>query len=121
MNTTINYQPWLQAVLTVAKHYRIEPSEERIRLELNWNKNQTVDDALVVITRQIGLSIRKVDFSADMLNPWRLPVLVGFIDGQVGVIEKADAQGNVSIQLSGDQGLAQTFSAETLSQVINVA
>lgn len=121
MNTTINYQPWLQAVLTVAKHYRIEPSEERIRLELNWNKNQTVDDALVVITRQIGLSIRKVDFSADMLNPWRLPVLVGFIDGQVGVIEKADTQGNVSVQLSGDQGLAQTFTAETLSQVVNVA
>ncbi|WP_437434737.1 hypothetical protein, partial [Acinetobacter oleivorans] len=29
MMTKINYQPWLQAVLTIAKHYRIEPSEER--------------------------------------------------------------------------------------------
>ncbi|WP_434736261.1 hypothetical protein, partial [Acinetobacter pittii] len=28
MMTKINYQPWLQAVLTIAKHYRIEPSEE---------------------------------------------------------------------------------------------
>ncbi|MFI7961734.1 hypothetical protein, partial [Acinetobacter pittii] len=26
MMTKINYQPWLQAVLTIAKHYRIEPS-----------------------------------------------------------------------------------------------
>ena len=32
MMTKINYQPWLQAVLTIAKHYRIEPSEERVRL-----------------------------------------------------------------------------------------
>ncbi|WP_438839394.1 hypothetical protein, partial [Acinetobacter oleivorans] len=26
MMTKINYQPWLQSVLTIAKHYRIEPS-----------------------------------------------------------------------------------------------
>ena len=31
MITKITYQPWLQAILTIAKHYRIEPSEERIR------------------------------------------------------------------------------------------
>ena len=53
-NTTINYQPWLQAVLTVARHYRIESSEERIRLELNWNQNQGIDDVLMIMTRQVG-------------------------------------------------------------------
>lgn len=47
-NTTINYQPWLQAVLTVARHYRIESSEERIRLELNWSHNQGLDDVLTM-------------------------------------------------------------------------
>ncbi|QNY29313.1 hypothetical protein IC763_13565 [Acinetobacter seifertii] len=46
MMTKINYQPWLQAVLTIAKHYRIEPSEERIRLQLDWNQNQNLDDIL---------------------------------------------------------------------------
>ena len=76
MSTSINYQPWLQAVLSIAKHYRIEPSEERIRLQLDWNTNQTVDDVLAVMTRQIGLSIRKSAFSKDLLNPWRLPILV---------------------------------------------
>ncbi len=44
MMTKINYQPWLQAVLTIAKHYRIEPSEERIRLQLDWNQNQNLDN-----------------------------------------------------------------------------
>lgn len=46
MMTKINYQPWLQAVLTIAKHYRIEPSEERIRLQLDWNQNQNLDNVL---------------------------------------------------------------------------
>ena len=118
MNTRINYQPWLQGVLTVAKHYRIETSAERIRLELNWNQNQSIDDVLALMTRQVGLHLRKVEFTSDLLNPWRLPVLVGFKDGQVGVIDKADATGKVSVQLSGDEGLAQTFSAEMLSQLI---
>ena len=119
MNTRINYQPWLQGVLTVAKHYRIETSAERIRLELNWNQNQSIDDVLALMTRQVGLHLRKVEFTSDLLNPWRLPVLVGFKDGQVGVIDKADATGKVSVPLSGDEGLAQTFSAEMLSQLID--
>ncbi|AMW78504.1 ATP-binding protein [Acinetobacter sp. TGL-Y2] len=119
MNKRINYQPWLQGVLTVARHYRIEASAERIRLELNWNQNQSTDDVLAIMTRQVGLHLRKVEFKQDILNPWRLPVLVGFKDGQVGVIDKADSEGNVSVQLSGDEGLAQTFSAETLAQEID--
>ncbi|MBU3847265.1 MAG: type I secretion system permease/ATPase [Candidatus Acinetobacter avistercoris] len=119
MNTKINYQPWLQGVMAIAKHYRIETSSERIRLELNWNQNQSLDDVLTIMTRQVGLHLRKVEFSADILNPWRLPVLVGFKDGQVGVIDKADSEGNVSVQLSGDEGLSQTFTTETLSQAID--
>ena len=116
MSTKINYQPWLQAVLTIARHYRIEPSEERIRLQLDWNPNQTVDDVLNVMTRQIGLSIRKAAFSEDLVNPWRLPVLVEFNGGQVAVIDTVDSEGNSNVQFSGDQGLAQTLTLEQLKE-----
>ena len=119
MSTIINYQPWLQAVLTVAKHYRIEPSEERIRLQLDWNPNQTVDDILATVTRQIGMNLRKAAFSAEALSPWRLPMIIEMQDGQVGVLDKIDASGNASIQFSGDQGLAQTLTQDMLIQ--NVA
>ena len=116
MSTKINYQPWLQAVLSIAKHYRIEPSEERIRLQLDWNPNQTVDDVLHVMTRQIGMSVRKAAFSDDLMNPWRLPVVVEFNGGQVGVIDKIDSEGNSSVQFSGDQGLSQTLTLEQLRE-----
>lgn len=118
MSHTINYQPWLQAVFTIAKHYRIEPSEERIRLQLDWNPNQTIDDILTLITRQIGMSLRKASFSEDLINPWRLPVLVEFQSGQVAIIDKVDVDGNASVQFSGDQGLAQILTLEVLKENI---
>jgi ATP-binding cassette, subfamily C, bacterial LapB len=118
MSTKINYQPWLQAVLSIAKHYRIEPSTERIRLQLEWSQNASVDDVLTLMGRQIGMSVRKVSYSVDVLNPWRLPIIVEFLGGQVGVIEKADTDGNVSIQFSGDEGLSQTVTPDVLEKNI---
>ena len=116
MSNKINYQPWLQAVLAIAKHYRIEPSAERIRLQLDWNPNQNIDDVLLVMSRQVGMSLRKTTYSADLINPWRLPVIVEFQDGQVAVVEKADSDGHVSLQFSGDQGLSQTITVNDLAQ-----
>lgn len=116
MSAKIDYQPWLQAILTVAKHYRIEPSEERIRLQLDWNKNQSIDDILALISRQIGLSLRKTAFHSGMINSWSLPLLVEFNDGQVAVVDKVDNAGNASVQLSGDLGLSQTLTVAVLEQ-----
>ncbi|MCJ8162478.1 type I secretion system permease/ATPase [Acinetobacter zhairhuonensis] len=114
MSNVINYQPWLQAILVIAKHYLLDPSEERIRLQLDWAQHQTVEDVLSLTTRQIGLHYRKCNFSLDEISPWHLPVLIEMQDGQVGVFDKIDANGNLSVQLSGDQGLAQVFTFETL-------
>ncbi len=118
MTEKINYQPWLQAILTIAKHYRIEPSEERIRLHMDWSPHQNLNDILTLITRQLGMSVRQSEFTADAVNPWRVPLLVEFHDGQVAVIDKIDAQGNCSVQMSGEQGLAQTLSREQLTASI---
>ena len=116
--STMNYQPYLQAILLIAKHYCIETSEERIRLQMDWAGASAADEVVKTIARQIGLSVRKSKFSKEMLNPWRLPVIVVFKDGQVGVVDQADVDHNVSIQMSGDQGLAQSFVASDLQHEI---
>ncbi|EXF56050.1 type I secretion system ATPase family protein [Acinetobacter sp. 1294596] len=116
--STMNYQPYLQAILLIAKHYRIETSEERICLQMDWAGASAADEVVKTIARQIGLSVRKSKFSKEMLNPWRLPVIVVFKDGQVGVVDQADVDHNVSIQMSGDQGLAQSFVASDLQHEI---
>jgi ATP-binding cassette subfamily C protein LapB len=118
MTHIINYQPWLQAVFNIAKHYRIEASEERIRLQLDWNQHSNLDELISVMAKQLGMSVRKNKYDASLLNPWRLPVLVEFISGEAGIVERIDADGNVSVQISGDEGLSQVFSIERLNHGI---
>ncbi|MCU4424432.1 type I secretion system permease/ATPase [Acinetobacter sp. WU_MDCI_Abxb74] len=121
MSNVINYQPWLQAILVVAKHYLIDPSEEKLRLEFDWSKEQTIEDVLTLATRQIGMNYRKAQLNLDEISPWHLPVIIEMKDDQVGVIDKIDANQNLSVQLSGDQGLAQIFTFDILkSHVINI-
>lgn len=115
MTQTINYQPWLQAVQNIAKHYRIEASEERIRLQLDWNQHGSLEELINVMAKQIGLSVRKNKYDVNLLNPWRLPVIIEFNSGEVGVVERIDADGNASVQLSGDEGLSQVFPIERLN------
>lgn len=110
------YSPWLSAFLTIAKHYRIAASEENIRVNLNWERGATLDELLTSMSRQLGLSMRTVPFSTDLLDPWRLPIVVEFKTGQVAVIEKIDREGNASVQFSGDHGLTSTLSAADIQK-----
>ncbi|ALH95748.1 type I secretion system permease/ATPase [Acinetobacter equi] len=111
---TVNYKPWLKSILEIAKHYGIEPSEEQISLQLDWSENKNSDQILSIISRQIGLKIQKADFSTEWLNTWRLPLLLEFKDGQVGVLHKIDRLGNISISFSGENGLSQTIKIEDI-------
>lgn len=118
MSNTINYQPWLQAILVIANHYRIESSKEQLKIQLDWSMHQSIDDILTLISRKIGLSLKKINFDQSILTPWRLPLLIEMQDGQVGVLNTFDADGNVSIQFSGDQGLSQVVTIDALKQNI---
>lgn len=114
MTMITDYQPWLQAVLNIAKHYRIEPSEERIKIQLEWNHNNNPEELLSFISRQVGLHLKKAKVDQSLLNPWSFPLLVEFKNGQVGVIHQMDAKGNIGIQLSGEQGLSQQTTQDLL-------
>lgn len=118
MSQIIHHKLWLQAVLNVAKHYRIDVSAETIRLELDWNAHPDTQSVLTLITRQLGMSFRQVNFSDDILNPWQLPLIVELKQGQIAVIDKIDAQGQLSLQFSSDEGLTQVISTELLKEHI---
>ncbi|MDM8493691.1 type I secretion system permease/ATPase [Acinetobacter baumannii] len=112
MSNKISYQPWLHAILVIARHYLIDPSEEKLRLQFDWNQNQTIDEILTLAARQIGMNYRKAKLDLCEISPWHLPVIIEMKDGQVGVLDKIDANQNLSVQFSGDQGLAQTFTLD---------
>lgn len=119
MNTSKNvYTPWLLAMLTIAKHYRIETSEENIRINLDWEKTGSLDVLLQSMARQIGLELRFDQFSDAIMDAWRLPVVIEFTSGQVAVLEKIDSHGQASVQFSGDQGLSTTLTTAEIKQQV---
>ncbi len=118
MSTQKDYQPLVQAVITIAKHYRLEPSEERVRLQLDWAKEKDTEAVLMIIARQIGVTVKRTTFKPEIFDPWRLPVLAIFGNGQVGVIHQVNSDGQVSIQFSGDEGLSQNFPIASLKKII---
>ncbi|MGC8116739.1 type I secretion system permease/ATPase [Metapseudomonas otitidis] len=112
------YTPWLEAMLLVARHYRLDVSEERVRVDLNWmpGDQRGREPMLARMARDMGLTLRREAPGKGVLDPWRLPVLAEFSGGQVGVIESVDGQGNVGVRLSGEQGVLQALPASEVSE-----
>ncbi|MCP1636500.1 type I secretion system permease/ATPase [Kerstersia gyiorum] len=100
---------WLDAILKVAAHYRMECSEETIRLATAWNQGRTLTLAVRQMAKQAGLVMRQVEPDIAKITPWRLPMVVQLRDGQVGVLTAISTENRYSILFSGDAGLVSTL------------
>lgn len=100
-----DYRVWLDAILRVARHYRLECSAENVRIASMHTEGSTVEEVLRQMARQAGLSIKFAAFDANTLSRWRTPLVVQMRDGQVGVIESLGEEEDIGIAYSGDQGL----------------
>ena len=111
-----SHLPWLEAMLFVARHFRLDASEERVQVALAWRADRSLEERLRMMARDMGMSFRIERLSAGVLDPWRLPVIAEFSGGQAGVIESVDSSGRVGVRLSGEQGVLQAISADELLQ-----
>lgn len=110
-----DYAPWLEAVLKVARHYRLDVSPESIRLASIQNEGR-IEDVVRHMARQAGLSVKFASFDRKSLSRWRTPLVVQLRDGQVGVIESVSEHGELGIAFSGDQGLQSRIKPATLAE-----
>ena len=100
-----DFTPWLDAILAVARHYRLECSAENVRIAAAWGHEDSTENVIRHMARQAGLTVKFSRFKESLLTPWRLPLVVQFKDGQVGVIETIAGDGSLGVLYSGDQGL----------------
>ncbi|QIL89560.1 type I secretion system permease/ATPase [Microbulbifer sp. SH-1] len=114
-----DYVQWVDAVLCVARHYRLEFSEENIRIASQWGQEDPVENVVRSMARQAGLVARFTEFDSSMLSPWRLPLVVQLRSGQIGVIETIDANGSLSVVFSGDKGAASAIKADAMASQIS--
>ncbi|KNC93358.1 type I secretion system permease/ATPase [Trabulsiella odontotermitis] len=105
MNANPQYEPWLQAMIGVAHYYRLDFSPEHVRVTINYESQSPRDLVLKDMARQLGLGLRIIPAKVAYLDPWRLPLIAEFDGGQIAVINRMDADGNISLQFSGDDGL----------------
>ena len=50
----LDYEVWLDAVLLVARHYRLECSAQSVRLAVQWTEGKTVEEVVRLMARQAG-------------------------------------------------------------------
>jgi len=108
---------WVDAVLAVAAHYKIDASRERIRVAAEWSAGQDLDEGLRQIARQAGLTLHRAAPRLRDLSPWRLPVVLQLADGQVAVVTAITEQG-LRLVFSGDQGAESVRSVEELQPAL---
>ncbi|WP_114194685.1 type I secretion system permease/ATPase [Edaphovirga cremea] len=116
------FEPWLTAMVLVAKHFRLDFSEENVRVAITWESRMPKDVLLEDMARQLGMALVFIDVRSLKLDPWRMPLIAEFSKGQIGVLNKMDNEGNVSVAFSGDAGLEVTLPAdEVLERITSLA
>ena len=110
----LDYEDWLEAILAVARHNRLDCSAQNVRIAAQWSKGTGVDEVLRQMARQAGLSLKVVDFSPALLVQRRLPLVLQFDDGQIGVLQTLSDDDELGIVYSGDQGLQSRISRAEL-------
>jgi ATP-binding cassette subfamily C protein LapB len=99
---------WVDAIIRVAQHYRLDCSRESIRVAARWNARAEsalpLEKLVPRLARQAGLTLRWVTVDASRLTSWRLPVLVELHGGHVGVVTAETVEG-LAISFGTDAGL----------------
>ena len=108
-------ESWLSAMVFVARHYRLDYSEENVRVAMQWEKNNALNATLQSMARQLSLAIQVKKFTVKMLDPWRMPLVVELTGGQIGVLTRMDAQNNISVVFHDDNGIESVFTKDELA------
>ncbi|AGA33654.1 ABC transporter related protein [Thioalkalivibrio nitratireducens DSM 14787] len=112
------FQPWLDAFLQVARHYRCDFSEENVRVATAWEHGANDPDrVLQSIARQLGLSLRIEHPPLNAPTPWRLPLVVELSDRQVAVLESIDGDAYY-LAFPQDQGLSKPLPRDRIEDSI---
>lgn len=87
MSVRQSQQHWLQAILKVARHYRLQVSVEALRNELQWTpEGQSADQPIRLLAKRAGMNARFSPVNPDLLLQRRLPVVAELHDGAVLVL-----------------------------------
>ncbi|MCO7641528.1 type I secretion system permease/ATPase [Pseudomonas sp. S 311-6] len=108
---------WMEALLQLARHYRLEVSPEHIRVSAVWSQNGDEREMVRQMARQAGMDLRYATPDFSRLTPWLLPVIVLMQDGQLAVLhEYAENTQECVLGFAGDQGMLTRVAMDELRE-----
>lgn len=110
------YTAWLSAMLDIAKHYRLDYSEEHVKTTVAWEMGAPADVILDEMAKKLGLGRVTRDFHLNDLDPMSVPFILTLDNGRLGVVTHLDASGQCAVQFTEDQGLETTLTSEQLAE-----
>ncbi|MGP9677630.1 type I secretion system permease/ATPase [Halomonas sp. AOP27-A1-41] len=115
-NKSIDYDHWIEAMVMIARSYRLEYSIENARVNAAWSQECALPEALGSIARQLGMSLNIQRFSLKEITPWRLPIIVQFENGQLAVVETVSSEDEVGVVYCGDEGIKSVIALDMLEK-----
>ena len=110
----VDIEQWVDAIIWVARHYRLDISPESLSLTGRWQGSADPSRVLRQLAKEAGLTFRRLNDKRLDLTRWRLPVVVELDDGQIAVVERLGTDGSVSVRYAGDEGESTTTTLQTL-------
>ncbi|MCO1336143.1 type I secretion system permease/ATPase [Microbulbifer sp. OS29] len=121
-NIKTDFEPWCEAIVAIARHYRVDCSSERVRIAGSWGGCSSVEGVVRQMSRQAGLTVKFCPFDESAINSWRLPIVAQMMNGQLVVIDSVSKESQLSVTYCGDQGLKTNVSlVELKNQTLSLA
>ncbi|MFT0212056.1 type I secretion system permease/ATPase [Pseudomonas sp. F1_0610] len=94
-------ESWLQALLLTATHFRVPVSEENARVNFSYSSGAQHKSELERLSNNFALSLEWKKVTADILNPWYLPLIIKLPDNAAVYVENISNDGTVKIVFCG--------------------
>lgn len=105
---------WVETLSLIAKQYRLNFSHGAMQSQAAWLTGKYLPEVLSHLSRQAGLHYRILTENTENISSRRLPLVVVFKQGEIGIIESFDGEENVTLRLIQDNGLSTSVPLEGL-------
>jgi ATP-binding cassette, subfamily C, bacterial LapB len=100
---------WNEALQYVARHYGVPFSAGAAQQLADTLQGNGTEECLTLMAGKIGLRTTRSKPTSALMTSWRLPLILQFADGAVGVATALSGKQELSVVFSGDGGCATTL------------
>lgn len=109
------------AIIQVAHHYRVDISEQNIRLSSLWNRDLSDNEMIRFLAKQCGMAVKIESVHDVEINSWIVPIVVELNNGRVAIVHSISDGKEVALSYIEDKGIISILPlSELKAQIKNI-